>query len=74
MKGMQGFRIRSRLPHFEESEPNISYYARLEKIRGEKNLIYALKDDDGLVYEGTKEVLRIAEKYYSNLFKEEPVG
>ena len=69
----EGYRIRSRIPHFEENEPNISYYARMEKNRGEKNIIYALKDENGIIREGTEDVLKVSEIFYQKLFKEEPV-
>ena len=32
----EGYRIRSRIPHFETEEPNINYYLKLEKINTEK--------------------------------------
>ena len=69
----EGFRIRSRIPYFEDSEPNLSYYKNLEKYRGEKHLIHALKDENGVVKEGTKEVIKVAETFYTKLFKNEPV-
>ena len=33
LKKSEGYRIRARIPHFQESEPNISYYARMEKVK-----------------------------------------
>ena len=33
LKKSEGHRIRARILHFEENEPNISYYARMEKIK-----------------------------------------
>ena len=34
----EGYRIRSRVPHFEEGEPGIAYFRRMEKIgRMERN-------------------------------------
>ena len=32
----EGYRIRSRTPHFETEEPNINYYSKMEKINTEK--------------------------------------
>ena len=32
----EGYRIRSRIPHFEIEEPNINYYSKMEKINTEK--------------------------------------
>ena len=40
----EGYRIRSRLPHFEVEEPNISCYSKLEKVNTEKNILCALSD------------------------------
>ena len=37
---MEGQMLRSKMPHIELNEKDISLYARLEKISGEKNLIY----------------------------------
>ena len=36
-KKAEGHRIRDRVPRFEETEPNITYYAKLEKSKSEKN-------------------------------------
>ena len=32
MKSIEGHRIRARLPNFEDGEPNISFYAKMENI------------------------------------------
>ena len=42
LKKSEGHRIRARIPHFQENEPNISYYARMEKIKSEGNIIQPL--------------------------------
>ena len=41
-KKAEGHRIWARVPRFEETEPIITYYAKLGKSRSEKNLIYSL--------------------------------
>ena len=33
LKTSEGYRIRACIPNFEENEPNISYYSRMEKIK-----------------------------------------
>ena len=33
MKGIEGHRIRARLPSFENGEPNISFYAKMENTK-----------------------------------------
>ena len=47
LKKSEGHRTRARIPHFEENEPNISYYARMEKIKSEGNTIQSLYDKNG---------------------------
>jgi hypothetical protein len=39
-KQLKGHIIRSRVPHMEEGEGNISFYTKLEKRKGEENLIF----------------------------------
>ena len=41
-KKSEGYRIRPRIPKFEENEPNISYCFRMEKIKAEVNKIHSL--------------------------------
>ena len=69
LKKSEGHRIRARIPHFEENEPNISYYARMEKIKSEGNTIQSLYDKNGIQQCETSQVLKITENYYSDLFK-----
>ena len=40
----EGCRVRARVPNFETSEPSIAYLSSMEKSKGGRNLIYALKD------------------------------
>ena len=51
-KKLEGIILRSKLPHVEKNENDISFYARLEKVTGEKNNIYALVDSEGQLKEG----------------------
>ena len=53
----------------EKNENDISFYARLEKVTGEKNNIYALVDSEGQLKEGTSEVSGIIHDFYSDLYK-----
>ena len=71
-KKMNGSILRSKMPHIEPSEKDIAYYARLEKISGEKNLIYCLMDSNDILKQGTKNVMEIVYDFYSNLYKKEP--
>ena len=43
----EGCRVRARVPNFETSEPSIAYLSSMEKSKGGRNLIYALKDEQG---------------------------
>ena len=71
-KILRGYKIRSRLPHFEEGEGDISFYAKLEKRKGEENLIYSLEDEDGMVHEGTTNLIKTINRFYSKLYENEP--
>ena len=64
-----GHRIRARIPKFEETEPNITYYAKLEKSKSQKNLIYSLYKKNGEISAGTDEVLATSKEFYSDLYK-----
>ena len=55
-KLLKGHKIRSKVPHMEEGEGNISYYTKLEKRKGEENLIFSLENDDGEILEGTENI------------------
>lgn len=70
-KKLQGHKIRTKIPHFEEGEGDISFFAKLEKRKGEENLIYSLEDDHGLVQEGTENLKHTIFEFYSNLYKKE---
>ena len=63
----KGHHIRSKIPHFEEGEGDISYFTRLEKRKGEENAIFSLERENGEVVEGTEEVLKLAHSFYQNL-------
>ena len=71
LKKSEGHHIRARIPHFEENEPNISYYARMEKIKSEGNTIQSLYDKNGIQQceSETSQVRKITEDYYSDLLR-----
>ena len=56
MRRSEGHKIRTRIPNFEEQEPNIAYYSRMEKIRSEGNMIYSIKDKNGTVQDSTENI------------------
>ena len=57
------------MPNFEENEPNISDYSRMEKIKAAGNKIHSLYDKNEILQSKTANVLKIAEDYYSDLFR-----
>ncbi|MEC8831535.1 MAG: hypothetical protein VX772_04190, partial [Bacteroidota bacterium] len=62
------------MPRFEVREPNIQYYAALEKGHVTKNLISALRDDHGVQFTATPDLLTIAQGYYTTLYTPSPVN
>ena len=70
-KKAEGHRIRAKIPKFEETEPNIIYYAKLETSKSEKNIIYSLYEKNGDISAGTDEVLATSKEFYSELYKKE---
>ena len=70
-KKAEGHRAWARIPKFEETEPNITYYAELEKSKSEKNLIYSLYKKNGDISVGTDEVLATSKEFYFDLYKKE---
>ena len=60
-------RIKSR-PQFEAGEPNIAFYAALEKSTGNKKTITELKNDNGDFVHETDEIIETATDFYTELF------
>lgn len=71
-KKVKGAILRAKIPHFENNEVSISHISKLEKLKGEDNTIFSLKDKDGILREGTENVLEIVHDFYSNLYTKEP--
>ena len=69
---MEGSLLRSKMPHIEFNEKDISLYSRLEKINAENNTIYALIDDSDSLKQGTDDILKVVHDFYSNLYTNEP--
>ena len=68
---IEGMKLRSKLAKFEVGEPKIAYLSRLEKITGERNTIYSLRDDQNILKEGTGDMLEIVCNFYKDLYKRE---
>ena len=64
-----GALLRAKIPNFEENEIEIAFISKIEKLRGESNAIASLYDKDGILKEGTDNVLGIIHDFYSNLYK-----
>ena len=69
---LRGCHIRSRVPHMEEGEGNISYFTRLEKRKGEENMIFSLENRDGIIEEGNENLKNIIYDFYLDLYTKEP--
>lgn len=69
---IKGTLLRAKIPHLDDEEPTISYVARLEKLSGVSNEIYCLKNENGVLEEGTDNVMKIAFDFYKDLYNNEP--
>ena len=69
---IQGFLLRLKIPNFEEGEGNIAYFSKLEKRRGEENLIGSLENEDGIIQQGTENIKQTVHKFYSELYTSQP--
>ena len=69
-KETEGHRIRSRnVPKYEHSDPNVSFYAKLEKRAIKKSIIISLKEDEkGPEMKKPQELLQLVSKFYQNLY------
>ena len=64
-KEIEGYRTRTRgLPKYEMHEPNIEFFAKLEKRRAKNIVIGELQDIDGSVFSDRENLLRITAKFY----------
>ena len=73
-KEIEGYRTRTRgLPKYEMHEPNIEFYAKLEKRRA-KNTVIELQDIDGSIYSDRENLLRITAKFYTQLYTSSPIN
>ena len=69
MKQIEGHQVRIKTqPKFEHCEPDIAFYATLEKKTSKKRVITHLKDERGVEKYGKDDLKDIAMDYYTNLF------
>ena len=64
--------MRAKVVNFEENETDIAYLNKLEKFKGESNIISSLTDENGNIKEGSREILEIVFQFYAKLYKKEP--
>ena len=64
----KGYQVRSRAKWVQEGEKSSAYFLNLEKIRQTNNRIEELKDDSGVTHRSDREILKVIDTYYSNLY------
>ena len=71
MKKIRGHQARIKTqPSYEVAEPNISFYADLEKKTAKKKNISELQNNNGELRHDTDEIKEIAFDFYIKLFSE----
>ena len=53
-------------------EPDIQFYAKLEKRSIQRSIIAELEDNNGKLYSDDKNLIRIATQYYRELYTPTP--
>ena len=69
MNKVRRAQIRSRAKWIEDGEKSSAYFLRLEASRQTFNTISSLKNTAGKVVDDDKEILKVAEDFYTSLFK-----
>ena len=73
-KEVQGHQIKTRgLPKYEIKEPDIQFYAKLEKRSYQRSVIGQLEDQNGKIYSDNENLIKIATEYYKKLYTPTPV-
>ena len=74
LRAVEGYRVRTRgLPSFEHHEPDLAFFAGLEKRQGNSTLIRELRDADGDPYTDPPTLTKIAQDFFSNLYTPSPI-
>ena len=74
-KEIESYRTRIKgLPTYEQKEPDIQFYADLEKKRKQKSAITSLIDEDGKEHTNKEPLLRIVKSFYSKLYSPSKVN
>ena len=73
LKEIEGYKVRLKgLPTHEQKEPNIQFYADMEKRNKTKSVIHKLTDTDGSLHSDKHNLLRITSKFYTDLYTPSP--
>ena len=51
-----GSLLRTKIPNFEETDPNITYLNRLEKRKGKENTMYCLLNQENTLVNSSSEI------------------
>ena len=72
---IDGYRTRTRgLPKYLTHEPNIEFFAKLEKRRAQPTVIGKLQDKDGSLFSDRENLIRITTDFYKKLYTPSPVN
>ena len=73
-KLVDGYRQRTRgLPAYEQREPDIAFYAKLEKRSAQRTVIGELRDTHGEVFSDNENLMHIVTDFYNDLYTPSPV-
>ena len=68
-KLIDGYRQRTRgLPTYEQLEPDIAFYAKLEKRSAQRTVIGELRDQNGEVHSDNQNLMHIVTDFYTDLY------
>ena len=71
---VEGYRQRTRgLPKYEQREPDIAFYAKLQQRSAQSTVIGELRHKDGEVYSDNPTLLNIVTDFYTDLYTPSPV-
>ena len=74
-KLVDGYRQRTRgLPAYEQREPDIAFYAKLEKRSAQRTVIGELRDKHGEVFSDNENLMHIVTDFYTDLYTPSPVA
>ena len=73
-KLIDGYRQRTRgLPKYEQREPDIAFYAKLEKRSAQRTVIGELRDKNGEVHSDNQNLMHVVTDFYTDLYTPSPV-